>query len=434
MSLASTLVPKTAASYELKEISVFDIPESVRQRFNYCVLCGCAGDPENELQRYPVFKSDKPLYGSFSFGGTQRAPGSRLEYFFAIDESAGTGKGYDRIYIDANLNGDLTDDAPCPVAEDVPDTMRIQSDSVTAQAFFKPISLRVTPDDAPKFYQEFIPRFFAYGERNSYAALIPAKVRMGTIRIGWKKLDAVLGYSHGIPGSYDHPDTNLYLMPAGKPGHYYLNEWNGGLYLKALHRYAGTYYRLSATPCGDKLFVWPYQGPMGVFKVEFASRDINVVSVTGSLASKETTINLTEGLNGQNVPISDSYSLPVGDYIPLSLNIEGNGLGCSFGQNNHADGLPGRRHEVGPPIYAIKIRQDKPFVLDFSAEPKVIFALPVKGRRVRLGGRVAVRAVLIDPSLDIMYGQIRGENVWNPTVTITRANGEIVAEGVMPFG
>jgi len=45
-----------------------------------------------------------------------------------------------------------------------------------------------------------------------------------------------------------------------------------------------------------------------------------------------------------------------------------------------------------------------------------------------------VKAVLIDPSLDIMYRRIRQGDTLNPKVTIKRADGEVVAEGVMPFG
>jgi len=53
---------------------------------------------------------------------------------------------------------------------------------------------------------------------------------------------------------------------------------------------------------------------------------------------------------------------------------------------------------------------------------------------------LTVKAVLIDPELDIMIrrlydtGQKPRRVSLDPKVVITRADGETVAEGVMPFG
>lgn len=65
--------------------------------------------------------------------------------------------------------------------------------------------------------------------------------------------------------------------------------------------------------------------------------------------------------------------------------------------------------------------------------------MAAKNHRVKLGEQLPVKAVLIDPKLDIM---IRGLDdttrepkvSLDPKVVITRANGEIVGQGVMPFG
>ena len=98
------------------------------------------------------------------------------------------------------------------------------------------------------------------------------------------------------------------------------------------------------------------------------------------------------------------------------------------------------------------MRKDKPFVLDFSNRPEVLFASPPKDLTVKPGGTLSVKAVLVDPKLDIM---MRGLNdgsrkqtrtpdgrplgyersvPLDPKVIISRANGEKLAEGVMPFG
>ncbi len=81
-----------------------------------------------------------------------------------------------------------------------------------------------------------------------------------------------------------------------------------------------------------------------------------------------------------------------------------------------------------------------------------MFASPAPEQRVKPGDTLMVMAVLVDPKLDIMIRRLEDTSrkqtkdalgnalgyernlSLDPTVIITRANGEKVAEGVMPFG
>jgi len=431
---AALTIPENATAFELKETSVFDLPETVRGGFLLVTYSACGTEPDEAVRRYPVFTSDKPLYGSFQVGGEQRKPETGYHYPFAIDESRGTGQGYDRIYIDLNLNGDLADDACRHPMKDVPEKALVAPGSYVAQVCFDPVTVQVTPEDDPQHRLEVIPRFFAEKSGRSFATLMPTTVHTGTIRIGWKKFDAVLGHSRGILGWFNHPTTGLFLLPAGQPGDSPFPRWYGGTQLKAMHRSLGTYYRLSATPNGDRLFVWPYQGPFGELKIRAGERKVWTMLATGILESRDAAISLTEGFGGNNAPTSDSYRLPVGDYGPLMLNVKLDSLSCLLLRNSHADGKPRGRAEQGPPVYAIKIREDKPFVLDFSGKPQVVFASPAKDHRVKLGSELEVKAVLVDPALDIMFRAISQGGQLNPRVVIKRADGQVVAEGTMPFG
>jgi hypothetical protein len=103
-------------------------------------------------------------------------------------------------------------------------------------------------------------------------------------------------------------------------------------------------------------------------------------------------------------------------------------------------------------VCGITIRKDKPFALDFSNKPDVVFASPARDQRIKLGESLEVKAVLVDPKLDMMIrrledttpkrtnsadGQASGNErpvSFDPQVIITRVNCEKVAEGVMPFG
>jgi hypothetical protein len=141
----------------------------------------------------------------------------------------------------------------------------------------------------------------------------------------------------------------------------------------------------------------------------------------------------------------------VGDYLPEYLTLEFGRLRLALSQNYHSEGKRQSR-EGRPSVYGITIRKDRSFVLDFSNQPDVMFTSPVNHQRVKLGDNLSVMAVLVDPKLDLMIRNVddtsrkqtkdaEGKPLGyernlslDPTVIITRANGEKVAEGVMPFG
>jgi len=58
----------------------------------------------SQLTKEPKAVSAHPVYGSFSDSGPDRS------VIFRLDESKGTGKGYDTLLLDQNGNNDLTDD------------------------------------------------------------------------------------------------------------------------------------------------------------------------------------------------------------------------------------------------------------------------------------------------------------------------------------
>jgi len=419
--------------FPLEEISTFDVPDAEQSSFLFGTYVVCGTEPDAKAARYPAFQSGKPLYGSFHVGAAAAELDAGYNYRFAVDESAGAGRGYDRMYIDMNRNGDLADDGFCRPMKDVPAKALFQFGSAATQVCFETIQLQIVPGEDPSQRLEVMPRLLVLGDRR-YAVLTTMKARTGQIQIGEDKFTAVLGHSGGIPGRFDHPETGLYLFAASGPGDRSVASWYGGDRLMAMHRSGGVYYRLAATPSGDKLFVWPYQGPFGTLELKAGQRKVQNVSFTGTLGSKDKAINLTDSLGGQSLPPSSSFRLPVGDYAPLLMNVTYDALSCLILRNRHADGLVGGRAQQGPSIYAIQIREDKPFVLDLSSEPLVVFASPPRDHRVKPGSDLEVKAVLIDPTLDVMFRRIGRDDSFNPRVVIKRSNGEIVAEGVMPFG
>ncbi len=132
----------------------------------------------------------------------------------------------------------------------------------------------------------------------------------------------------------------------------------------------------------------------------------------------------------------------MGDYFPNYINVQFGRLGIGISYNYHSEGKPFGRHR-SPRVYGLTIRKDQPYVLDFSNQPTVMFASPSREQGFKPGDTVEVKAVLVDPKLDFMIRRLYGPAEdgskgdalsLDPKVLITRADGEKVAEGVMPFG
>jgi len=140
-------------------------------------------------------------------------------------------------------------------------------------------------------------------------------------------------------------------------------------------------------------------------------------------------------------------SLPIGDYRPFRLAVR-------YGQRRI--GIATDTSQLGsksaPAVFPIAIRQDKPFVLDFSGKLEVVFKNPAAGGRIRTGETLQVQATLCDAVAGTMISALEDttkktgstelpngssldlfESV-SPAIRIANSAGQIVAEGPMPFG
>ena len=482
--------------FNLEEISAFDIDEQIVGRFVIGHVSGCYEQPEADVGTYPTFKSDRPLYGSIWFACEYGNMNSGIQYHFALDESTGTGKEYDLLYFDLNRDLDLTNDTPLTPLQNPPNRALLTYSSIKQQVCFDYLNVNFDFGSDGRHPLEIMPRLRI--SENGYPVLsfVTTKARKGQIKIAGQKYTAFLGHNYLIAGWFDRPSTALLLIPEDDKSR--RPSWRGSNQLRAIHKIGGTYYRFSATPSGDKLIVRPYDGDFGTFKLGSGWRLVFNKQMSGSLLSKDAALAVGKSFE-RNWPkeAPRSCSLPVGDYLPAMLNITLGPLRISVSDNYHSDGKP-RDRGGQPPVYGIKIRKDKPFVLDFSNKPNVIFASPAPDLRLKPGDKLDVKAVLVDPELDIMIRGLEAKPsyadstllvklsilvliipgiLWLllprlrrryrflpilstlgavvlvarlialpaispklsydkiiPRVLITRTNGEKVAEGVMPFG
>ena len=205
--------------------------------------------------------------------------------------------------------------------------------------------------------------------------------------------------------------------------------------LRATRKIDGTFYHFSATPAGDKLTVHPYTGPLGVLEVSPGGRSVRRILATGVLAAPTTTVPVFVNRSGDDSPEStSSCQLPLGDYRLEYVDVQFDNLSLVLVHRPGFEDKP-RDKPSQADGYPIAIRADRPFVLDLSRKPQVLFTAPNKDSRIQLGQELGVKAVLVGPSLGILFrGLGRDGKLLIPKVNAARANGEIVAEGVMPFG
>jgi len=418
-------------TFALHEVSVFDLAEQ-RTEFRHSgstVFCSEAADAN--VVAYPAFQSRHPVYGALItyLPEGQRVPATHR---FALDESGGTGQGYDRLYFDLNRNDNLTDDKVI-VPQKNPPARALDNPRDTPQVLFEAVGLPFPFGTQGERPIEVLPRLMVLSDQRKMVCFLPTKARQGQIQIGECRYDALLTHDgYQITGWFDHPQTTLYLESTATHA-----RWISGTGRELTgirHNIGGTFCRFSVTPAGDKLTVRTYTGPLGTFEVVRGDRKIGTLAMSGSLRSATTTVPVGVDLcDGRPPAPARSCKLPVGDYRLSYLTVQIDALRVGILNNYHVDGKP--RGKIDPAnTYGIAIRADKPFVLEFSRQPQVLFALPARDHRVKLGEELSVQAVLIDTGLDVMFRHLTQEKQLDPKITLARANGEIVAEGTMPFG
>lgn len=420
--------------FPLEEVSVFDLSKDVRHSFllGQRVVCDDKADPK--VTDYPKFTSAKPIYGAVDFSDPLGPRDGGKVYCFALDESGGTGTTYDRLYFDLSRDRSLTNDNALTEMKNPPQGATLGYSDVKQQTCFENLAIPFACGPEGERPLEMMPRLVIGNDGFTTLMLVTTRARKGTIELAGHKYDVLLGHCYIASGWFDKPWTALHLIPEGNTRPL---DWWGGDRLNAMHKIGETFYTFSATPAGDKLMVRPYDGPFGTFEVGAGGRNIDRFEIMGSLCSQNGAVAVGEMINGNRPQYTRSWRLPVGDYLPEYVTLEYGKLHINISKNYHADGKP-RSTTNRQWVRGIAIREDKPFVFDFSNKPAVMFAGPARDHRVKVGEELSVMAVLIDPVHDFM---IRGLSVTgerreslNPKVTICRASGEIVAEGVMPFG
>ena len=442
---ASQPAAKASSSFPMKDTSVLEVMDQARDlsrgSYTHCDASLAAG-----IKKLPELSSEEPLYGVLHLGHIAGDDPSAVPAFnFVIDESRGPGKGYDRLYLDLDRDLDLAEEKPLSPGEK---PARDRGPSLQ-EVLFETAVLNLGKDPEATTSIEVLPKLRCYEGRPPYLSFLQARVKKGEVTIGGRKYQAVLGHPHTLSNRYDTPDTGLFLIGEGTNNY----GWWGRDTLKAVRKFGDAFYAFAASSSGDELTISPYAGELGVFRVEAGGRELKgELTASGSLASPKRNVAVGGDEDDGWPEPAPACRIPTGDYYPSYLRIRFGALSVFLSNNYHGRGTEGRSSE---PVRGIRIRPDAPFVFDFSNTPEVIFSSPAEGQEVEAGTTVKVASVLVDPELDIMvrglddtrrkakkeYPTSGGETIsveedysLDPKVLITRADGERVVEGVMPFG
>jgi hypothetical protein len=251
----------------------------------------------------------------------------------------------------------------------------------------------------------------------------------------------------------DRPEREFFLYDIENK---YAPYWWGSWSLYSYHKIDDKFYEFILIEDGEKIAVRQYKGEMGTIKVGKGSRELEKVEFNGSV-HQAGNVSAPIGTIKEHWPESvGEYQVPVGDYTANIMHVTFDNLDICISNNYHtnAQGQSGGDKKI---VYGMMVRENKPYVFDFSNKPMVVFDQPPTSKTTfSRGEEIKFAAVLIDPKLDIMIRGLDDTSVkvdrelkdpngkviqtikvsksLDPNVVITRDDGEIIAEGVMPFG
>lgn len=357
-----------STTFKLREVSAFGVD---KDHFLRGQLCRCQDKPFAEVKNYPDFASKAPIFGSVRFGAKADQTNSGWLYYFAVDESRGTGKGYDRLYFDSNQDLDLRNDPVAKLQQHSPDHANaVNFGGTKANVAFDFLKVNLAGSDGASNLVELMPRLLVTAsDTQTYCYLFFVRTRLfeGDIRIGGEKFHAQLGNDYAITPGFDSPSTALVLSQGRNT-----IDWWGGDRQSAIHKVDGHFYRLSATPAGE-LTVHPYEGELGTFEVGAGARKLTNFSLSGSLRAKDWAVPVGGDIQDGGPVEAKRCQIPVGDYLPEYLSLQFGLLQINVSQNYHSEGKRQSR-EGRADVFGMAVRKDQPFVLDFSNKPDVMFA------------------------------------------------------------
>ena len=366
--------------------------------------------PATILVKEPAYRSERPLYLALELGDAKDRFISGV-----LDESAGTGSGYDTLYLDANHNGDLTDDAPVKLeikkernrTEWTTGVVPVKVKYCDGATRALGLKLRIETSRYAGLSEDSVSWSIGY----SIAHRLQGKVDIGGKEVLVALLDGE-GEHHQVNGCFDDYGVDRLLIDVDGKGT--LDPKKGEFPLSKGISFGGKLWSVETNAAATRLLITPCDLPAG--KVKFAAKFPDGAKVSKARA------NLTNhagyafacDLSGET-----PHLLPAGEYrVPSGTLTVQDAEGTEW---TGTFSLP------------------KPICIEPDKESAVAFGVPVSVEplvtgRLKLGGAISVAHRFIGAGGE-RYSDIAAAGKREaPSVKLLDAEGIEVAQGKMEYG
>ena len=428
---AAGVAEAKAAEFKLEPFSVLEYegPLAFRLRMGQPVMLENYA-PSPEVRAYPPLESEKPMYAEAVFGGHPFGDASGESFHFVLDESGGTGSGYDRLVFDQNGDLDLTNDPVIRKDTDPPASLGIGG-FPGAQVVFDAFEVVLNADKGEVRRQRVIPQYQGFQDQHILFFMAPMG-RKGKVRIGSQAFSCVLTQDV-IFGGFD----SLWISA-------YLDDKSQGLDVLGCWPYIdGTFHIRSVDRAGTRLTVRPYTGPLGSFALGAPAGISGDITVgMGWIMGEGRIIDLKKcPKQGREVQV------PVGDYRPIQMAVDHQQTRITLGMP-----APDPSMEKITAPASVKVRETGAVAFRFPRFKHVQFKCANGRARFKPGDEIKIEASISDLETNLVLNGLedmtkkeqtlklpdgtdyeRYASI-DPRIVITNAKGERVAQGKMPFG
>lgn len=361
--------------------------------------------PDKTLASEPTYLSKEPLYGTMKLGGSEPT-----SYVFAIDESKGTQSGLDTLYVDANNNGNLADDAKI--------APKPRQGGSAAQ--FPPVEFKVASDGRTYPYHLEID---CCGSSRDHVHVYPSAYCEGELSFG-EKTHKIALFDDNCNGTFNDP----YAVPENyrKSGSVYARgdtlvidldgdgklrkEYNDTPEIFHLGKYMSfgdRCYRVDIAPSGTSMIFNEADVPCGYIAVDAKQHSVELLSDDGALK-----------LSGSDA----REKAPAGEYRLVA---------CSFEREDEQGAL---WRIVGRGDWSqqvVEVNADKKTALKVGPPLTAEVTVSKDGNSIALGLDVEGQSGETYSTGDF---QKAGETVQAPRFEVRNEKGEIVARGQFEYG
>ena len=384
-------------------------------------------EPEEELSAKPELKSRIPVYVAVTLGN------GKDQYTLILDESNGTGAGYDVLYVDSNNNEDLTDDSVIP--------LRIPNNNGMKQ--FGPIEVMIKYDDIMEPYYFYLdyqrmdtPVLHENSKflENMYLRLIPGGYFTGTANIGNSKYmisvvdfngNGIFNEPFNVKPEVKAPDGRLYAVGDQVLFTVDANRAKMSFYFYPYSNYInldGKWYSVDVSSDGRKMEINKADIDLGTIRVPYQLNSLQLVSENGVIT-----------VNGRNIldpkgKITYEYEVPTGTYklfaYTMRMRKSGEEWFCNASGTESVEQFQVKKGEV------FDLKLGYPFIMNVSC-------LPLSGQQKNIE---AGDTVLLSLTFSGQAGEVftnitkSGKQLPRPTFKAVDESGKVVSEGSFEYG